>query len=146
MAYTGDKKIVKENYISAAKKHFSDASILMQKNRSDNSAYLSGYVVECGLKELVRRSCDMHPRQYGHDLKALSGRVLVLASLLSSARSRACIPSSQEYRDLLNEWNPKERYEQEGSRDAVKASSRLKAAQEIFEFMIVPMILDGESL
>jgi HEPN domain-containing protein len=46
-------------FISAAQKHLTDASLLLEQNRFDNAAYLSGYVVECCLKALLR--LDMMP-------------------------------------------------------------------------------------
>lgn len=134
-----------EDYLSASKKHFNDAYGLHGQCRYDNAGYLAGYVVECGLKSLLQSDSPVSARSLGHDLTTLSTNALQLAALLSPARRRIQIPNSQDFQDLLAEWKPEERYYPEGNILHAKADSRLRAATEMFQSVIIPTFLDGRT-
>lgn len=135
-----------ENFLSASRKHFNDATHLLEMGRPDNCAYLSGYVVECGLKTLVEASSNLNPRKFGHDVSALSSKVTFLAAALSPARRHITLPSSQDYNDLLCHWTPEERYQTEGVTTPALATSRLAAAKETIDTIVNEMILNGTSV
>lgn len=134
-----------ENFLSASQKHYNDATHLHGLGRHDNCAYLSGYVVECGLKAMVEASSALNPRRFGHDISALSSKVATLAAILSPTRRHLTLPNSQDYIDLLDQWAPEERYDAEGMISPATSAARLKAAKETIDAIVVPMILNGAS-
>lgn len=133
-----------ENFLSASRKHFNDAVSLNASGRHDNAAYLSGYVVECALKAMVEADGSVNPRRFGHDVAALSTKAALLVAKLSRVRRQVTLPSSADYQDLLANWIPEERYLAEGA--TADSSSRLAAAKEAVEAIVVEMILDGSPL
>ena len=132
-----------EHFISAARKHYNDAAVLHDAGRHDNCAYLSGYVVECALKGMIESSSTLNPSRFGHDVSALSTKAALLAALLSSGRSFITIPASQDYHDLITRWRPEERYQAEHATPDTISNSRLIAAKEAIQELVVPMILNG---
>lgn len=134
--------MITENYLSAGKKHYNDACRLLDAARYDNCAYLAGYVVECGLKELLSSQGTVRPQSLGHDLEGLSRKALLLAAYLAPARNQIELPSSQDYEDLLADWQPSQRYAAEGTTLMNLAESRIEAANETFSKVFVPLILD----
>jgi len=134
-----------EHFISAARKHYNDAAVLHADGRHDNCAYLSGYVVECALKAMVEASSTFNPRQFGHNLATLSTRAVTLAAVLSPARQDVTLPCSQDYTDLLAQWKAEERYHAEGDMDHERSVSRLRAARETLEAIVIPMVLDNRN-
>ena len=135
-----------EHFISAARKHFNDANILHGDARHDNCAYLSGYVVECALKGMIETSGAFNPRSFGHDVSSLSTRATLLAAVLSQSRVHIQVPASQDYYDLLANWKPEERYLPEHAIPPATSSSRLAAANEAIQTIIIPLILNGAKL
>jgi len=134
-----------ENFLSASRKHYNDATHLQGLGRHDNCAYLSGYVVECALKGMVEASTALNPRRFGHNVAALSSKVASLAAVLSPTRRHLTLPNSRDYSDLLAQWTPEQRYDAEGSTAAATATSRLTAAKEAIEAIVNPLILNGAS-
>lgn len=134
-----------ENFLSASKKHYNDATTLNAAIRHDNSAYLSGYVVECALKGMIKSSSSLNPRNFGHNVSALSSHVATLGAILSPSRRHLTLPTSQDYIELLAQWKPEERYHAEGTIIDAISTSRLTAAKEAFEAIVVPMILNGSA-
>lgn len=134
-----------EHFISAARKHYNDAAVLHGAGRHDNCAYLSGHVVECALKGMIENSSTLNPRRFGHDVSALSTKAALLAALLSSGRSFITIPTSRDYHDLITHWRPEERYQAEHSTPDTISTSRMTAAREAIQNLVVPMILNGSA-
>jgi len=124
-------------------KHLDDSDHLLSTARFDNAAYLSGYVVECGLKSLLLDPGMPAAKQLGHDLRLMSGNALHLAAALSPARKRYNIPSSPPVAALVRTWKPDERYARKGATDHLLAESRVQAAHEAANAMIYPRLLDG---
>jgi HEPN domain-containing protein len=135
-----------EHFISAARKHYNDAAILHDAGRHDNCAYLAGYVVECALKGMIETSNALNPRCFGHDVSALSTKAALLAALLSPGRTFITIPTSQDYLNLLTKWMPEERYKEEQTTPVGTSNSRLTAAKEVIQAIVIPLTLNGAKL
>ncbi len=131
--------------ISAALKHLDDSDHLLSATRFDNAAYLSGYVVECGLKSLLLAPGMPAAKQLGHDLRLMAGNALHLAAALSPARKRYSIPSSRHMAALIQTWRADERYARKGTVDRNLAESRVQAAHEAASALIYPRLLDGKA-
>ena len=131
--------------ISAAGKHLNDTETLHNHARYDNAAYLAGYVAECAVKSILTGPGLPSHQELGHDLRLMTGNALLLAAAISSGRRRYVLPGSQDFANLLETWKPNERYEKQGSVSALKAGSRLLAAREAYEQLIVPQLLDKTS-
>ena len=131
-----------EDFASAAGRHLDDAHILLNQSRYDNAAYLSGYVVECSLKCLVRDG-GLPSRAYGHQLDLLSDQAMSFAYLLSPASRRYRLPDTIEFREVVQNWTPELRYSETGTIDSNRAESWIKAAQETYKMTVVQAMLDG---
>lgn len=129
-----------EDYFSASLRHLRDSQSLADV--SDNAGYLAGYVIECGLKRLLELSGSTS-RAYGHDLKNLQGRALTLAALLAPSAVRYRVDTIADLEKASGEWSPDLRY---WASDALAKPSKqllLKVADELFETLLVPLVLDG---
>lgn len=129
--------------ISAAQKHLTDSSLLLDRQRFDNAAYLSGYVVECCLKALLHTDGMPSVKELGHDLSIMAGSALMLGYALAPSRRRYNLTSTADLDDLICNWRPDSRYEKESATAMALAHSRLKGAQAAYEQIGVAMILDG---
>src|SRR6266511_2976341 len=98
-----------ENYVSAAARHLDDAQVLLNSQRYDNAAYLAGYVAECALKVLLISPAPS-PKAIGHDLPLLTTDVLNMLWVFAPALKRYALPSQPEVLELINNWNPEQRY------------------------------------
>lgn len=132
-------------YLSAAKRHLDDADLLLSGSHSDNAAYLSGYIIECAIKGLLRGETEIPPNDYRHDLPMLSGDVLLLACFLAPMASRYELPQSAEVMELIREWGPHLRYTRTGHIDGTKATRWVGAAKAVFISITVKLELDGRS-
>ncbi len=130
-------------FISAAQKHLTDSSLLLDQKRFDNAAYLSGYVVECCLKALLHMDGMPSVKELGHDLPLMAGNALMLGYALAPSRRRYNLTSTTDLDDLVSNWRPDSRYEKESATVLALAQSRLKGAQTAYEQIGVAMILDG---
>jgi HEPN domain-containing protein len=81
--------LLDEDFLSASVRHYNDSKYLHDKGRFDNAAYLAGYVVECGLKAILQ-VYGHGAKTYKHDIAALHGPALDLATMLSPGASRYC--------------------------------------------------------
>lgn len=133
----------REDYPEAAAKHLDDATILLSNGRSDNSAYLAGYVVECALKTLIQIE---QVQTWDHDLDQLSRRAEELAALpgARSARYSAVrTPRHAIYDHAGTGWHEALRYCAPGTIGQKEAKSWLEEAEKVFDRVIVPLRLDG---
>ena len=108
--------------------------------RLDNAAYLAGYVVECSLKKLL----EVHghgAREYGHDLRRMSGQALVLAAILSPGASRYRLDDIPLLPQMVSVWRPDQRYLPTGA--VVHGDIMVTGASEVYERIMVEAILDG---
>lgn len=129
-----------EDYFSASLRHLRDSQSLADV--SDNAGYLAGYVIECGLKRLLELS-GSNSRQYGHDLKNLHGRALTLAALLAPGAVRYRVDTISALESVAAEWSPDLRYWASGALAEERKQRLLKVADELFEKLLVPLVLDG---
>jgi len=129
--------------ISAAQKHLTDSSLLLEQQRFDNAAYLSGYVVECCLKALLDMDGMPSAKELGHELALMAGNALMLGYALAPSRSRYNLVPTPDLDRLINDWKPDSRYEKENTTSQALAESRLKGAQAAYEQIWIAMILDG---
>ncbi len=82
-----------EDHFAAAFRHAEDAGRLLAAGRSDNAAYLAGYVCECGLKVLVEQSVHYNATMpWIHDLRSLE--TLALAATLTEVDGRHDFPQA----------------------------------------------------
>ena len=130
-------------FISAAQKHLTDSSLLVEQKRFDNTAYLSGYVVECCLKALLDIDGMPSVKELGHELPLMAGNALMLGYALAPSRRRYNLAATPDLDLLINTWKPDSRYEKENTTTAALAESRLRGAQAAYEQIGVAMILDG---
>ncbi|MBN1205449.1 MAG: HEPN domain-containing protein [Myxococcaceae bacterium] len=133
-------KTLEEDYGSAARRHLHDARTLLAAERLDNAAYLAGYVVECALKRLL----EIHghgAREYGHDLRRLSGQALVLAAILSPGATRYRFDDIPLLPQMVSVWRPDLRYLPTGA--VVDGDLMVTGAAEVYERVMVEAILDG---
>jgi hypothetical protein len=130
-------------FISAARKHLTDASLLVEEKRFDNAAYLCGYVAECCLKALLEIDGMPSVKELGHDLPLMAGNALMLGYALAPSRRRYALAATGDLGDLISQWRPDSRYEMEGTTVPALAASRLKGAQAAYEQIAVAMVLDG---
>ncbi len=133
-----------ENFVSAATRHLEDAHMLFTANRPDNSVYLAGYTVECGLKVLIEMAGSTSKR-WGHELATLSGDALLLACLISPSVRRYTIPESPDFIQLRLCWNPEMRYVTTGEIKEQEAQACLRAAEQVYRAIIIEAVLDGRS-
>lgn len=131
-----------EDYFSASLRHLRDSRSLHEPPGSDNAAYLAGYVIECGLKRLLELY-DFAPRSLGHDLQSLQGRALVLAALLAPGSTRYRVDGITELETASKEWSPEMRYWESGKLSEKSKERLMKVAAEIYEHLLIPMVLDG---
>ena len=133
---------MKEDYLSAGLRHFSDSEMLREQNRVDNCAYLAGYTIECGLKTVLQ----VHGhgvRAYGHNLHALSGKGLVLAAMLSPGLSRYHVDRITSLAEAIAIWNPEMRYATSGDVAPDKAKAVSESAHAMISEVMAPLLLDG---
>ena len=134
-----------EDYFSSALRHYEDSRRLGRRlaaARSENAAYLGGYVIECGLKRVL----ELHghsARSYGHNLKVMHGKALALASLLAPGVLRYRIDGIPGIVEACAKWRPEMRYWKTGTLTTDQFESLEKARDEIFQRVLVPLILDG---
>lgn len=135
---------MKEDYLSAGLRHFSDSEVLREQNRVDNCAYLAGYTIECGLKAVLQVH-GRGVREYGHNLRALSGKGLVLAAMLSPGLSRYHVDRITSLDGAIAVWNPEMRYDRTGdvTPDAAKVVS--ESARAMVSEVMASLLLDGRT-
>ncbi len=135
--------IAGEAFESAARRPFEDAGLLLSNNSADNAGYLAGYVVECSLKLLLVQSAKLTPKSLGHDLLALSGDALRLAVLIAPFVGRYAVPASADLEDMAEHWSPEIRYAPTGHIRREAAEKWLRAAEAMYESLVVTITLDG---
>ena len=135
---------MKEDYLSAGLRHFSDSEVLREQNRTDNCAYLAGYTIECGLKTVLQ----VHGhgvRAYGHNLHALSGKGLALAAMLSPGLSRYHVDRITALTDAIAVWDPEMRYAKTGEVTPDAAKVVAESARAMVSEVMAVLFLDGRT-
>lgn len=133
-----------EDFLSASVRHYNDSNHLHSNGRLDNAAYLAGYVIECGLKAILQ-VYGHSAKAYGHDIAALQGAVLDLAMVLSPGSSRYC-PGRLKSMSDIEIWKPGMRYHRTGILARADVERLMKAAREMFDSVVIEMLLDAGGL
>ncbi len=136
---------MQESFVQAAGRHLQDSKILLQQQRWDNAVYLSGYVVECSFKILVKiyfENDQKAVKKYGHDLTKLKGKAMERLRVLYP-QLESHIPSLQIEETVLAQNHPERRYAQSGLWTKEEAELAVQRAREIYEKVIPNLVLDG---
>lgn len=136
-----------DDHPEAAKKHLSDAEALVKAGRSDGTAYLSGYVVECSLKSVVLLQTNApNPnwrRGDGHKLPKIHSELINLTTLPGSKIARYVNTTLKSLPNAaVLAWNPEMRYRAPSIGNA-QAATWLSEARLVYEQTLGQMILDG---
>ncbi len=133
-----------DDHPEAAKKHLSDADVLVNARRFDGAAYLAGYVIESCLKALViLEHGSSGPGLKSHDLRNLASAA---NTLLGMAGARAGKYVGSAVRGLatarIMAWKPEMRYHAPSIIQG-EASAWIREARSVYHETIGQMILDG---
>ncbi len=136
-----------EDYPDAARKHYTDARILMNRRRYDGAAYLAGYAVECILKTIIQMNQPSGVPMI-HDINTLSRDALRLATMPSSRTARY-VPKGSSFTSLPYGnppagWKETLRYHFEGAIPKTTASAWVAEAKRLYEHVLWGLIKDGK--
>ena len=133
------------DYADAAARHLEDAWRLLEQERWDNAAYLSGYVFECIWKTLIQLELKSTP-PWTHDLEQLSRKAQGLASLPGTRTARYTSPGAMGGVASTyggDGWNEVLRYKRTGSISATRSRQWIEEASKMYDHTIGTMWLDG---
>ena len=113
----------RKDFQKLATERLSDARILFDGGRFDAAYYLAGYAVECALKACIAKRSRHHQFPvspeiardiYTHDFN----RLLKAAGLTRSveATKEADSKLKVNWDGIVKDWNPKSRYDRNGTR------------------------------
>jgi len=132
----------RDDYPDAAEKHLNDADYLLNVERYDGAAYLSGYIVECSLKSLIQFETGQVSKD--HEFDKIHKNMMRLCAQANSKTAKYA--SSRAVRDLLKsdimKWVPGIRYSSEGNISPEDSKKWITEANEIFISTILEMRLD----
>ena len=131
-----------DDYPEAALKHLLDADVLLTGRRFDGAAYLSGYVVECALKTLIRVESG-RPVRHSHKLTGLLEEMDVLAVRAETRTGRLYVgvAATLKKADILR-WKPEMRYRGPEVTSS-EADAWLRDAREAYGLIVGSLILEG---
>ena len=134
---------MEESFAQSAGRHLTDSCELMKKGRLDNAVYLAGYVVECAFKTLVQIYHDYNmAKAYGHNLVDLQGQAMERLRVLYPAADLR-LPHSRTSGTILDIDHPVRRYARTGLWSSDEVRQAVERAHEIYEEIILGLILDG---
>jgi HEPN domain-containing protein len=128
-----------EDFASAASRHLHAATQLMAGQVADDSAYLAGYVAECGIKAVILKAGIRFKR----DVHELSSPQLLLAADLCFAARRFPLDLDPDLAEIQTTWTTDLRYVRTGAIAQQQAEEMLERAQAVFARTIGKMVLDG---
>ena len=128
-----------EDFSSAASRHLRAATQLVAGHVADDSAYLAGYVAECGIKAVILKA-GLRFKRHVHEL---SSPQLLLAADLSFAARRFPLDLDPDLAEIQTTWTTDLRYVRTGAISQQQAEEILKRAQAVFARTIGKMVLDG---
>jgi HEPN domain-containing protein len=137
-----------DDHPDAAHKHLLDAKVLLEAQRADGAAYLSGYVVECALKSLWLFETGVPsdkrlPWGKTHHLNRLADSIATMSSVAGAKTARYFkaatrgLPTSP-----IAAWSPEMRY-RSPCMSLGDASTWLNTAEVVFLETVAQMQLDG---
>lgn len=138
-----------DNFKDTAYRMYEDTEILLNNNKWFNSCYLSGYVLECYCKLILDNAITngivsgRGVRSYSHRVADMEGDI-TMVSLSPYAISKYCLDLNSTCVNLINGWNPNNRYNSNGSDwdNKAKAENCKKECDLLIE-EILKMELDG---
>lgn len=135
--------MTKENLLQAAGRHLTDAEILYNAQRYDNSIYLVAYSVECIFKLLINFHTNTTKASlYSHNLVRLqevtASKLLVIFPQLNNQSTL-----SREQTQLLAYGHPERRYWSANQFTQEEATSCLDATKILYQETIAAHLLDG---
>jgi hypothetical protein len=136
------KQTYGDDYPDAAEKHLNDANSLLNAQRFDGAAYLSGYIVECSLKALIQFETGQVSKD--HEFDIIHKKMIRLCAQANSKTAKYV--SSPAIQNLLKcnivNWKPGMRYSSEGNVSPADSQKWVTEANEIFVSTIIEMKLD----
>jgi len=130
-----------DDHPDAAEKHLLDARALLDQQRPDGAAYLSGYVVECALKSL--HVLETGQVLKGHGFPSLVAQVNALAAVAGAKTAKYLgHATGGVLTSAIGGWTPKMRYRAPAMALA-DAENWHVCAQKVFEETVHQMRLDG---
>lgn len=131
-----------DKYHDAAGKHLNDANSLLNAQRYDGAAYISGYIVECSLKALIQFETGNFTK--GHEFDKIHKNMMQLCAQANSKTAKYV--SSSAVQNLLTckimNWAPEMRYTPEGTVSSADSLTWINEAKEIYASTILAMKLD----
>ena len=133
-----------EDYASAAARHWDNAQFLGNAGRWQEAAYLSGYIAECSLKTLLEHTApSIVRRRLGHNLIALTGEALEMATLLNPASRRYPIHPLFPDEPGASQWSEEHRYKRTGFLPDAELEQIVAESQRIGRAVLIELVLDG---
>jgi hypothetical protein len=131
------------DYVSAARRHFDDAGLLLQQGRQANAGQLLGFTMECGLKALLI-ACGVQTDKDGslpernkfrQHMPELTKRINLFGHLIpdgaKAQRYLARLPSREDFKD----WKVDHRYFRESALPLASLPAWQSAANEVGELL-----------
>ena len=123
-----------DDYFATADRMQRDSRILHDNKCWHNACYLAGYVVEAGLKAIIRADeidRGVHPTQYAHNIAPLVSLVTGARLIMGRAFDDTKINGSK----LLRRWHPRYRYQPTEWDDETLSKDFQKTAEYMMEFL-----------
>ena len=123
-----------DDYFATADRMQRDSRILHDNKCWHNACYLAGYVVEAGLKAIIRADeidRGVHPTQYAHNIAPLVSLVTGARLIMGKGFDDAKINGSK----LLRRWHPRYRYQPTEWDDETLSKDFQKTAEYMMEFL-----------
>jgi hypothetical protein len=138
------------DYVESARRHMTDAHILMTAGRKANAGQLLGFSVECGLKALLI-ACGVetdndggikHKSTFKTHMPELNNRLVSSGHLIPDGQRPTHYRAMLSNVDSLSEWSVDHRYVKESVLPLTFLPQWNLAAQEINE-MLDQALIDG---
>jgi HEPN domain-containing protein len=123
-----------DDYFATADRMQRDSRVLHDNKCWHNACYLAGYVVEAGLKAIIRAdeiARAVHPTQYPHDIPLLVSLVTGAKLITGRGFNSTAITSSK----LFTPWHPSRRYQPTLWDDETLAKEFQNTAEYMMEFL-----------
>jgi HEPN domain-containing protein len=136
-----------DDFPSAAVRHLDDAQVLVDARRPDGAVHAAGFAAECALKALLVRALPgLNPKDAGHDLGGMVGKIDAWAAAVTGDRDLARCAVALSSGSALSEGHPNRRYWRSRWSD-VDAAAVVAEARHIVDARVIGPWLDrGELL
>lgn len=135
----------KESFLQAAGRHLYDATVLLDNGRYDNTVYLTGYSIECILKEILtyHNIQSKAIRQYQHDLELLHSATTDKLQLLFPQLNHFFRTPIDDL-IFIAEGHPEKRYWKSSVYTEEIARKSVDVSKEIYQSTVSSLLLDGK--